>query len=561
MFTLPFDEPIASKRRYSRRWTILPIQLANVPCNGPSTLLAWLNAIFERDIVLTTGVRACLTEFIDDGCDLGQVYGYLRPWMSSIFTEEEFSGIPAAMRERREKDFQQRSSAINGNHIIDPHVPPRRVWDLYANRVLPYYVLRPSKSSDERRLPSNLWAVSHSWVAPSKRRSVLTTINGRAWRVPIPWGTTLGEIRDELLILGAEYVFLDVLCLRQQDELLPGFESTRRREWRLDVPTIGNVYDLHRPVIVYFNGLGLPFRDGGRNIGDQYHWFNRAWTLQESPLSLVPGGLRRRQLEFKLTPLMNLGILAPSLPSWISAEFLEHFESIRALRWKIHMNELGKCLKSVKSRFCSNPVDQVACMAYLLKCPSLPIYDADMDVEVAWSLLVECLPAETRTQLLFTSFNPSNIDLWQPTWEQVNACEVFPFVSTLNEEEQLIHLDGSSPHIGYKYGFDAYYHKALVIEGCHLTLSKLRTNLYSGAVQIPLRVGVTQDAYDTFRISAFQGRRIPQHVPYLLISVGSLDTWVVARIPSDSGSSSDVDKARKMFQDEVECGAMLIVYR
>ena len=128
--------------------------------------------------------------------------------------------------------------------------------------------------------------MSHSWVSEERLQRVSTTINGKAWPVPIPFGASLDAVRVELLSHGAEYVFLDVLCLRQKDSS-PELESLRKTEWKLDVPTIGSVYQQCRqydiPVIIYFNGLGLPFVDNYEYSKDRFHWCNRVWTLQECP--------------------------------------------------------------------------------------------------------------------------------------------------------------------------------------------------------------------------------------------------------------------------------------
>lgn len=470
-FTLPFQvsDPHAESSRnyYLRHWTVFPSQLANVPCKHmtPDRLRVWINTIFETNFTLTSEVVACLLEFIEDGCDLGQVYGYLRPWIPNVKHEHEFTRLPAALRERRQKDYELRSAAMNSNHIANPRIPPRRVWDLYANRVLPYYALKPHAWSEDY-LPDNLWAVSHSWVAPSERHYILTTINGKAWRVPIPRGTTLDSIRNELLMLGAEYVFLDVLCLRQEDKHLSEFESTRKKEWRLDVPTIGYIYTANnqRPVIVYFNGLGLPFRDGLVSRQDRFHWFNRMWTLQETPIIIIPGGLDRK-IELNLLdfdPERRHGLWS----SWASRQFLQRLKDEVP-----RLSTLGEAVKKIGLRFYSNPVDEVACLAYLLGCTTLPIYDADMDVEVAWSLLVECLPAKTRTQLLFTEFGSAqrtSLSWWRPKWEEVRACTCFITLPHwyIGKNVELRHEDGFSPRLGYRHGFDAYYHKAYIIEGC-----------------------------------------------------------------------------------------------
>ncbi len=75
------------------------------------------------------------------------------------------------------------------------------------------------------------------------RDKVPTPINGHEWPVPIPKDANLDLIRLELLNLGAEYVWLDVLCLRQEGGPR---EDLRAEEWKLDRPTIGHVFRMAR---------------------------------------------------------------------------------------------------------------------------------------------------------------------------------------------------------------------------------------------------------------------------------------------------------------------------
>lgn len=113
--------------------------------------------------------------------------------------------------------------------------PPRRVWDLYSNRVVPSFVLLAHRDSV---IPSHVWAVSHSRVLNAERHNVTTRINNYEW--PIPVHTTLDHVHIELLNMGAEYIFLDVLCLRQLGDA--AHEDIRREEWKVGIPTLMNVY-------------------------------------------------------------------------------------------------------------------------------------------------------------------------------------------------------------------------------------------------------------------------------------------------------------------------------
>jgi len=231
---------------------------------------------------------------------------------------------------------------INDTHerILNPEcAEPRRLWDLYSNRVIPYdWHIRRAGNTDEHASPRHqlrggyvaqskdpaddgdnaasmarvvkpFVAISHSWTADM--RPVLTTINRQQWPVPLPVEengpeATLEHIRLELLNtkipnphddryqdgLPMIYVWLDILCLRQSSHgknILDSnpdlalkwskLDEVRLTEWEIDVPTMGMVYTIAEYVVCYMNGIGRPFREDGWD--DERHWVNRAWTMQE----------------------------------------------------------------------------------------------------------------------------------------------------------------------------------------------------------------------------------------------------------------------------------------
>ncbi|KAF8457908.1 hypothetical protein BDZ91DRAFT_636758, partial [Kalaharituber pfeilii] len=114
--------------------------------------------------------------------------------------------------------------------------------------------------------------VSHAWVSNDEMGPCWTPINRFQWPVPLPKGTSLSEIRDELMQHGIHYTWLDVLCLRQQisqeagaavgmhEQEREGREKRRFDEWAVDVPMIGSIYQKSAYVVVYFSGLGKAFR-------------------------------------------------------------------------------------------------------------------------------------------------------------------------------------------------------------------------------------------------------------------------------------------------------------
>ncbi|EKM56453.1 uncharacterized protein PHACADRAFT_253596 [Phanerochaete carnosa HHB-10118-sp] len=280
------------------------------------------------------------------------------------------------MKDHRDKIERRRDDAVHGGSIVDPKIHPRRVWDLRSNRVLPFHVISRARVLKNRNhMPDNLWTVSHSWVDAREREGVMTPINRWQWPVPMPRATSLEHVRIELLNLGAEYAWLDALCLRQEGG---ADDSIRLEEWKLDVPTIGNVYQAQpkgRPCITYFNGLGLPFDASQTVLESDRHWFNRVWTVQETLESWLPGGLVP-------TPF-------PEGPRF----FYRLQELVSSASSSVRGPDL---LEAMRSRSCSSELDRIAGLAYLLGCKTLPLYDPSISLETAWMRLIKHLSPGPR---------------------------------------------------------------------------------------------------------------------------------------------------------------------
>ena len=133
---------------------------------------------------------------------------------------------------------EERSKAIDSSSGQEfntrPYsIMPRRLWDLKSNRVL---------ISKCYMRPPTFWAVSHSWT--DDMSPVQSAISQHQWPIPLPKGINLDCLQSELLTLSAEYVWIDVVCLRQQSEA-DGLKQLQQQEWKLDIPTIGIVICFH----------------------------------------------------------------------------------------------------------------------------------------------------------------------------------------------------------------------------------------------------------------------------------------------------------------------------
>ncbi len=241
------DIKVPHQRAYTGPKPIIPSVLADTLCTslGVDGLLEKLNSTLGTGYDLTPSLSSLLKSYISKGYDFGTAYGYLRP----IWFDCDLNDIQDSLRTSEATDLKIRQEALVDGQITEGglNTAPRRVWDLFSNRVVPWWVALHAP-----------WGISHAWLDISHRKNVLTPINRHEWPVPIPEDANLDLVRIEMLNLGAEYAWLDVLCLRQEGGR---HEDLRAGEWMLDVPNIGNAYVLEK-VVCYFNGLGRPLEHG-----------------------------------------------------------------------------------------------------------------------------------------------------------------------------------------------------------------------------------------------------------------------------------------------------------
>ena len=299
--------------------------------------------------------------------------------------------------------------------IVLPYsIMPRRLWDLKSNRVVDFRMLHAAQATIETK--PIFWAVTHSWT--SDMSPIWTAINQQQWPVPLPKDISLESIRSELLTLGAEYVWIDVLCLRQKCKV-DHLEKLRVEEWKLDVPTIGNVYRAAANIVRYFNGLGVRFSnqdwDGPR------HWLQRAWTLQEiaDENTTINGGIPRGDDQIFLNS---------------SSEVLGKDQVLKVIKLRSALRpvlqlaaqvdgpygcELYELVREMSRRHATQPVDKLAGLFYLLRTTKLPCYDAKKPSEDIWKQCFYLLPPVQKAQILFNFPYRASEEQWFPTWAQV----------------------------------------------------------------------------------------------------------------------------------------------
>ncbi|KIP09421.1 hypothetical protein PHLGIDRAFT_67628, partial [Phlebiopsis gigantea 11061_1 CR5-6] len=462
----------------------IPDELADQNCAtmGVEKLLQELNSILGTAYTLETpSLRDILEACIKKELEFGTAYGHLRPrWLL------DFTKFESYMTGYEADDTAAREKALQGDHIINPRLPPRR---------------------------RQMWAVSHSWMAPPQRQYVWTAVNARQWSVPIPDDVSLAQIRIELLNLGAEYVWLDVLCLRQNgrdaDE-----EALRAAEWTLDVPTIGHVYHqgANQPVICYYSGLGRPFTVEAGVLAGERHWMNRAWTLQENREQSIVAGITNASPPFPPdefegdTEVARFARLLSNLP----------YE---------HPTNIFIALQAMQKRASVNPVDKIAGLAYVLQCNPLPVYKTTETDEDAWARLIECLPARYRGDILFQYPECGDGRLnWAPSWTQVLE-NTLPKGGGVYIAQDVTY---AREHTQYRYR--GYVIRGSALKGFEGALDPSPGNSKRTG-QLAIQPAMPQSNGLSFDMVALHKTPIPDG-QYTLISgrgMGHLEYWVVAK--------------------------------
>ncbi|KAF8451195.1 hypothetical protein BDZ91DRAFT_786860 [Kalaharituber pfeilii] len=378
--------------------------------------------------------------FVARGFDFGLAYAAARAgWRH--FNEEGFNvGAQRARWLNRAKEIdEERTKATymddTGQELIkSPYlIMPRRIWDLKSSRVVEFGMLHAEIQSTEvprsatvtnpgtaSILYPTFWAVSHSWT--SNMETVETPINQYQWPVPLPNGIDLEHVRQELLSFGADYVWLDVLCLRQRSDapgqspnLHSSLEALKQdEEWKIDVPTIGNIYRAAAQLVRYFNGLGAPFSKHGWD--DPRHWLRRAWTLQEI-------GAENRTFNGGVSH--DNGRIILNTKGTVAGKVTTLRKAIRpVLKLAADVDSPGGCTvyelaREMATRCASQPTDKVAGLFYLLRTIQLPAYNQRISDETAWRQCFHVLPFGRKIEILFDFPYRGTEQQWFPTWRQM----------------------------------------------------------------------------------------------------------------------------------------------
>ncbi|KAK0445311.1 uncharacterized protein EV420DRAFT_1720606 [Desarmillaria tabescens] len=381
--------PVLKQRSYTGR-KVISSALADTPCAdlGVHGVFEKLNVILGTSYNLSSTMSSLLESYIENNYDFGMAYAYLRfYWFHSAITDKLLC--------EKQRDEKMRSQVIADDMITERNMPPRRVWDLYANRVVPYWVGIIS------------WqGISHAWLDVEERVDVMTPINGYEWPVPLPKDADLNLIRVEMLNFGAEYAWLDVLCVRQRDGIR---EDLRKEEWKLDIPTIGGVYGVRYKdkldgVVCYLSGLGLPLNIKPGDLESDRCWFRRAWSLQEVPNGSDPliGG-----------DTGDDRIMDKDMQTTV-------YERLRSLSQMRLIGMPFNILSQMQERVSMSHLDKFASLVCLFNMKYIPIFDIEGSAEHFWAAVMDAMSRSSRADFFFYYPGPGNGKVfWRPSWDQV----------------------------------------------------------------------------------------------------------------------------------------------
>ena len=410
---------------------------ADLPCSNLleealSNSLAALVGLEDTTLTLTKRqwIRYDVCYFVAHNFDFGLAYAAARVAWKHFKSESMTTSYDIiAQRSRWHKNIQVLEDAqskvieIDSNHsssvqvqqelILSPYsIMPRRLWDLKSNRVVDFRMLQAAQLKLETR-PA-FWAVTHSWT--SNMSLVWTAINQFQWPVPLPKGISLEYLQSELLSLGAEYVWLDVICLRQKKSEIDSLEQLRQQEWKIDVPTIGNIYRAATKIVRYFNGLGVPFSNDGWD--GPRHWLRRAWTLQEiaSENTTINAGIPQDQSQRRVF-LNSQGMFCGKTIKFRSA--IDPVIQLAAQVDSEYGCEIYELAQEMDKRHSTEQLDKLSGLFYLLRTTKLPCYDEHKTSEDIWRQCFHLLPLERKAEVLFNFPYRGSDEQWPPTWAQV----------------------------------------------------------------------------------------------------------------------------------------------
>ncbi|KAK0190234.1 hypothetical protein F5146DRAFT_1223182 [Armillaria mellea] len=177
-------------------------------------------------------------------------------------------------------------------------------------------------------------------------------------------------------------------------------EDLRLEEWKVDVPTIGQLCHWTSKVVCHFSGLGRPLSLKAGDFKSNRCWFNRAWTLQEVTDKPIIGGETGDNVVMEDT---------------VRVRFHRRLEWLQKMK---EYNRMFHFLSEMRKRESTKPLDK--------------------SEEEAWTAIVNAMETDKRAYLLFFYPAPGDGNIcWRTTWKHVMT-KTLPSPSSFSGVENML---------------------------------------------------------------------------------------------------------------------------
>ena len=178
---------VSLQRAFKGPRQVLSSDVASIPCSelGPGGLLERMNFYLDISYALNPTRNTLLNTCLRYAPDFGVPYSLLRPrWKLKPQSAIE------SIRTCHSNDAKARRNAFEGDHVIKKNIRPRRVWDLWSNRVVPTWMVYTEGDEDgyiNALRSRGYFADSHAWLEEDQRQVVETlsmATNGQSPSLP-----------------------------------------------------------------------------------------------------------------------------------------------------------------------------------------------------------------------------------------------------------------------------------------------------------------------------------------------------------------------------------------
>lgn len=268
--------------------------------------------------------------------------------------------------------------------------------------------------------------------------------------------------------------------------------------------------------IIYFNGLGLPLNLTSEKIDSSFHWFHRAWTLQETTKYWLPGGLTMPIPGGSSGGFHFMDLMRQSMEA-IEPRNRTFMELVRTFQGRSGVAE-------------KKAIDRIAALSYLIPGHHRKIYSLGESVADAWNALVfQLLDRENLAVHLvdiLTRCPIGGVDHWIPSYDLLSSSteRVPRLTHSIYTDEQPLTGSLAGPMF---FTNELVYHFAFVLDSrCEINQ---RNDSRTVEIYVPanMRWSPVRDSRRPFSLEVFAD--IPPNEEFILVGLAGLECWIVGK--------------------------------